>query len=38
MDFGNIWLMGNDSSRLDGQFKWSKALNQIAIGGGLVSD
>ena len=35
MDFGNIWLMGYDSSRLDGQFKWNKAVNQIAIGGGL---
>ena len=35
MDFGNIWLMGYDSSRLDGQFKWNNVINEIAIGGGF---
>jgi outer membrane protein assembly factor BamA len=35
MDFGNIWLMGYDSSRQGGQFKWNSAINEIAIGGGL---
>ena len=35
MDDGNIWLMGYDSSRPGGQFKWNSAINEIAIGGGL---
>ena len=35
MDFGNIWLMGYDSLRPEGQFKWNNAINQVAIGGGL---
>ncbi len=35
MDFGNIWLMGYDSSRAGGQFKWNNVINEIAIGGGF---
>lgn len=35
MDFGNIWLMGLDSLRPEGQFKWNNILNDLALGGGF---
>ena len=35
MDFGNIWLMGEDSLRPEGKFQWNNAINEVAIGGGL---
>lgn len=35
MDFGNIWLMGLDSLRPEGQFKMNNIFNDLALGGGI---
>jgi len=35
VDAGNIWLINEDSIRVDGEFQLSNFANQIAIGGGF---
>ena len=35
MDMGNVWLSKEDPVRIDGQFRWSSFLNDIAVGGGF---
>ena len=35
MDFGNIWLMGLDSLRPEGQFKLNNVFSDLALGGGI---
>tara|TARA_B110000977_G_scaffold32475_1_gene43097 strand:+ start:787 stop:3258 length:2472 start_codon:yes stop_codon:yes gene_type:complete len=35
VDFGNIWLIGEDSLRPEGKFNWNNAIDDIAIGTGF---
>ena len=35
LDGGNIWLLRDDSNRAGGQLKWSKFLNDLAVGTGM---
>jgi outer membrane protein assembly factor BamA len=35
VDAGNIWLLSNDSSRLEGKFDWDNVASELAVGTGL---